>query len=215
MTKAQLLKQTRSFAQEKLADETSGHDWWHIERVLGTAKVICAAEGADPFIVQLAIMLHDIGDRKVLGTKEDDYSIAENYLVKNAVSPVVVEHVMFIIKNMSFRYSNRSKRDGASREFYVVQDADRLDAMGAVGIARVFAFGGKKGRPVHIPKGSKKLTLSNYASFEDASIRHFYEKLLILKSLLNTKAAHKIAVKRQTHMENYLTQFFAEWNGLA
>jgi uncharacterized protein len=156
-----------------------------------------------------------VGDRKVIQQEEDDYSIAENFLKRQKVSKEAIEHVMFIIKNMSFSKSLNKKKENVSKEFYIVQDADRLDAIGAIGIARAFIYGGSKGRPIYDPtkKAQKINTTKNYRKLNSSTFHHFEEKLLLLKDLMNTKSAKKIANKRNDFMESYLKQFLAEWNG--
>ena len=212
-SKAKIIKDTIGFVKNILGKEGTGHDWWHIERVLYTARTIGVKEKANMFVVELAVLLHDIGDYKVIGKPEDDYSIAENYLKSKHVPQEYIEQIMCIIKNMSFHIVGNSKSPNASLEFYVVQDADRLDALGAIGISRVLAFGGKKGRQIFAPIGNKKINFQNWKSFEDTSIRHFYQKLLLLKDLMNTKTGKNIARKRHAYMEKFLKEFFAEWEG--
>lgn len=129
MNKSKIIKNTTTFVREKLSKEGTGHDWWHIERVWNNAKSIYKTEKIDKFVVDLAVLLHDVGDRKVINKEADDYTIAENYLVQNQVSAKIIEDVMFIIKNMSFSQSLNNKSNKMSMEFQVVQDADRLDAL--------------------------------------------------------------------------------------
>ena len=216
MTKASVIKATESYVKEALGKEGTGHDWWHIVRVRNNAKAICKVEKTDKFIVDLAILLHDVGDRKVINKDEDDYSIAENFLKKNKVSVETIESVMFIIKNMSFSKTVGNKIDGMSKEFQVVQDADRLDAIGALGIARAFSFGGSRRRLMYDPtqKVKKIKTTEDYKKSGNSTLHHFYEKLLLLKDIMNTKTAKKIALKRHKYMENYIKQFLHEWEGL-
>jgi len=216
MQRKSLVKQTEQFVKNKLNGEGTGHDWWHIIRVRNNAQAICKTEKADKFIVDLAILLHDVGDRKVINKDEDDYLIAENFLKENKASEDTIEKVMFIIKNMSFSKTLNNKLK-ASIEFYVVQDADRLDAMGAIGIARAFAFGGSKSRLIFDPtkKAQKIDTKENYRRMESSTFHHFYEKLLLLKNLMNTKTAKKIALKRHKYMQDYMKQFLLEWEGRA
>ncbi|MEK9184894.1 MAG: phosphohydrolase, partial [Patescibacteria group bacterium] len=154
-------------------------------------------------------------DRKVINKKEDDYTIAENFLNDNKISIEILKHIMFIIKNMSFSQSLNKKRDDVSKEFYVVQDADRLDALGAIGIARVFAFGGSRFRPLYDPtkKAQRVDTKENYKKMESSSFHHFQEKILLLKNLMNTKTAKKIAQKRHKYIKDYMRQFLLEWDG--
>lgn len=215
MKKDLILKKTENFTKRALSNEGTGHDWWHIERVRNNARLINSVEKGDSFVIELAVLLHDVGDRKVIKQEEDDYSIAENFLKSQKVSVEVASHVMFIIKNISFSKSLGNKRSNASKEFYIVQDADRLDAIGAIGIARAFVYGGSKGRPMYDPtkKTQKINTTKNYRKLNSSTFHHFEEKLLLLKNLMNTKTAKKIANKRNIFMEKYLEQFLNEWNG--
>lgn len=215
MKKELILKKTENFVKNALAGEGTGHDWWHIERVLNNARLINKTEKADAFVIELAVLLHDVGDRKVIKQEEDDYTIAENFLKKQKVDNKVIEQVMFVIKNMSFSKSLNSKKVDVSKELYVVQDADRLDAIGAIGIARAFAYGGSKERPLYDPtkKAQKINSTKNYRKLNSSTFHHFEEKLLLLKDLMNTKTARKIAEKRNEYMRKYLEQFLAEWNG--
>lgn len=215
MNKNKVIKNTVSFVKERLGKEGTGHDWWHVERVRNNAKAIYKTEKVDKFIVDLAVLLHDVGDRKVINKESDDYSIAENFLVQNQVSPKNIEEVMFIIKNMSFSQSLNNKSNKMSNEFQVVQDADRLDALGAIGIARLFAFGGSRSRPLYDPtkKAQKIDTKENYKKMESSSFHHFYEKILLLKDLMNTKTAKKIAQRRHQYIKDYMKQFLLEWEG--
>jgi len=215
MKKNLILKKTESFTKKALNNEGTGHDWWHIDRVRNNARLINSTEKADGFIVELAVLLHDVGDRKVIKQKEDDYSIAENFLKKQKVSADVIERVMFIIQNMSFSKSLNNKKENVSKEFYIVQDADRLDAIGAIGVARAFVYGGSKGRLMYDPtkKAQRINTTKNYRKLNSSTFHHFEEKLLLLKDLMNTKAAKKIADNRNKFMEKYLEQFLYEWNG--
>ena len=215
MKKELILKKTENFVKKALAGESSGHDWWHIQRVLNNARLINKTEKADSFVIELAVLLHDVGDRKVINKEEDDYSIAENFLIEQKIPNKIIEKVMFIIKNMSFSKSLNKKRDDVSKEFYVVQDADRLDAIGAIGIARAFAYGGKKERPLYDPtKKAKKInTTENYRKLNSSTFHHFEEKLLLLKDLMNTKTAKQIAKDRNDYMKKYIKQFLDEWDG--
>ncbi len=215
MKKDLILKKTENFTKEALSNEGTGHDWWHIERVRNNARLINSTEKANGFVIELAVLLHDVGDRKVIKQEEDDYSIAENFLKKQGVSTEVIQHVMFIIQNMSFSKSLNNKKENVSKEFYIVQDADRLDAIGAIGVARAFVYGGSKGKPMHDPskKAQKINTTKNYRKLNGSTFHHFEEKLLLLKDLMNTKAAKKIAEKRNSFMKKYLEQFLDEWNG--
>lgn len=215
MKKDVILKKTEIFVKRALAGEGTGHDWWHIERVRNNARLINKTEKADAFVIDLAVLLHDVGDRKVIKQEEDDYAIAEGFLKQQKVSGDIIEHVMFIIKHMSFSKALNNKKENVSKEFYVVQDADRLDAIGAIGIARAFAYGGSKERPLYDPtkKAQKVHTTKSYRKLNSSTFHHFEEKLLLLKDLMNTKTAKKVAEKRNAYMKSYLEQFLAEWNG--
>lgn len=215
MTHAAVIKSAERFVHKALAGEGTGHDWWHIERVRNNAKLMCKTEKADLFIVDLALLLHDVGDRKVINAMEDDYSIARNFLEKQKVPVQTIEQIMFIIENMSFSTSLNRKKDSAPIEFYIVQDADRLDAMGAIGIARVFAYGGKMARPLYDPtkKAQTFTTTKSYRKAKSSSLHHFEEKLFLLKSLMNTKTAKRIAQERHVYMKDYVQQFLLEWSG--
>ncbi len=215
MNKNQIIDNAILFVKERLNKEGTGHDWWHIERVWNNAKAIYRTEKVNKFIVDLGVLLHDVGDRKVINKEEDDYSIAENFLIQNQISTDIVEEIMFIIKNMSFSQSLNNKANKRSKEFQVVQDADRLDALGAIGIARLFAYGGSKHRPLYDPtkKPQKIDTKENYKKMESSSFHHFYEKILLLKDLINTKSAKKIAQKRHQYLKDYMKQFLLEWEG--
>lgn len=215
MNKLKIIKDTKIFVKNILIKEGTGHDWWHIERVKNNAKSICKNEKVDNFIVEMAILLHDVGDRKVIKKSEDDYTIAENYLISKKIDSGVVERIMFIIKNMSFSHSLGKNKATTSKEFCVVQDADRLDALGAIGIARAFAFGGSRGRPLYDPekKAQKYSSREKYIKGSDSSFNHFYEKILLLKDLMNTKTAKKIAKERHEFIKNYMKQFILEWEG--
>lgn len=215
MDKSKTLLKTERFVKNILAKEGTGHDWWHIERVLNNSRLINRKEKADSFVIELAVLLHDVGDRKVIDKEEDDYSIAENFLKKSKVDTENIEKVMFIIKNMSFSKSLNNKAKDVSKEFLVVQDSDRLDAMGAIGIARAFAYGGSKSRPLYDPtkKAQKTDTTKNYRQLKSSSFHHFEEKILLLKNLMNTKTAIKIAKSRDDFLKKYMKQFLSEWRG--
>ena len=215
MKKSLIIKRTEKFVKELLGREGTGHDWWHIVRVRNNAKLINKTENGNFFVIDLALLLHDVGDRKVIKKEEDDYSIAENFLKNQKVEKEDIEEIMFIIKNMSFSKSLDNKLEYASKEFSVVQDADRLDALGAIGIARAFAYGGSKGRPLYDPtkKAQKINTTKNYRKLNSSTFHHFEEKLLLLKDLMNTKTAKAVAVQRTNFMEIYLDRFLGEWDG--
>jgi uncharacterized protein len=211
----QIIQNTENFVKGLLVQESTGHDWWHVVRLRNSARKIYDVEGGDWFIIDMTLMLHDVGDRKVIGKDDDDYSIAEDFLVSQRVPRNVIDQILFIIQNMSFSKSLNTKKADAPIEFYIVQDADRLDAIGAIGIARAFAYGGSKGRLLYDPtKQAQDITTTeNYKKLESSTFHHFEEKLLLIKDLLNTKTAQKIADERDKYMRGYMAQFLDEWDG--
>ncbi|MDF2922689.1 MAG: phosphohydrolase [Paenibacillaceae bacterium] len=212
-TQTQILQAAETYAMNKLAGETSGHDWWHIKRVTESARSIAQEEGADPFICVLAALLHDLADEKVCGNGAEGLAEITRWMGENGVPEAGREHVVEIVSTMSFKGGGRPPM--RTREGMVVQDADRLDAIGAMGIARVFVYSGAKGRPVHDPglKAREAMSLEEYRSGRDTAVNHFYEKLLKLKELMNTEAGKRRAEGRHRFMEQYLEQFYGEWDG--
>jgi uncharacterized protein len=215
MKKRQIINSTASYVRKRLENDPTGHDWWHTLRVWNTAKYIAREENADLFIVELAALLHDVADWKFHGGDETaGAKLARRWLRKMDVNKDVVNKVCDIITNISFKgaiHKNRIK----SIEGMVVQDADRLDATGAIGIARCFAFGGYLRRPIHNPKVRPKVNMSveEYKKMNETSINHFYEKLLLLKDRMNTKTGKKMVESRHRFMKNYLKEFLIEWEG--
>lgn len=215
MNKEEIIKRTADYVKSRLDGEGSGHDWWHIYRVWKNALHIGKKECADLFVVQLAALLHDIADWKF---HEGDDSIgpklAGEWLEKLDVDENIISNVCEIIKGISFKGAG-VKSKIKTKEGMVVQDADRLDAIGAIGIARAFAYGGHKGREIYNPniKPEKHETFEQYKNNKGTTINHFYEKLLLLKDLMNTPSARKIAEERHSFMEQYLDRFFKEWEG--
>lgn len=209
-----ILQATEAFVRETLAGEASGHDWWHIVRVRNMARTLAVEEGADVFLCELAALLHDIADEKISGSEEAGLVQVKEWLNSQTVSAEDTAHVLDILRTMSFK-SHLAGQQTTSLEGRIVQDADRLDAIGAIGIARTMAYSGNKGRLIHDPEKAvrEELTVTNYRSGEDTAILHFYEKLLKLKDLMNTETAKKMAQKRHDFMEQYLAQFYAEWDG--
>ena len=215
MNNQEVIKKVAGMVRQKLEGEGSGHDWWHIYRVWKTAIHIGKEEKADMFVVELTALLHDIADWKfcggddTVGPKE-----ARKILFKLEVSEEVIVHVCEIISTMAFKGAG-VKSIVRTLEGKVVQDADRLDAIGAIGIARVFAYGGHKGRAIYDPEHKPVLhkTKEEYIKAEGSSVNHFYEKLLLLKELMNTDSAKKIAKERHKFMEEYLDRFYKEWEG--
>lgn len=210
-----IIQNTENFVEKLLAKESTGHDWWHVVRLRNSARKIYNIEGGDWFVIDMTLLLHDVGDRKVIDKDNDDYSIAEDFLVSQGVPRDVIDRILFIIQNMSFSKSLNTQRANAPIEFYIVQDADRLDAIGAIGIARAFAYGGSKSRPLYDPSKQAQdiTTTEDYKKLESSTFHHFEEKLLLIKGLLNTKTAQKIADERDKYMRGYMAQFLDEWDG--
>jgi uncharacterized protein len=212
METGQLIDNTVQFVRETLKNAEGGHDWWHIHRVWTNAKLIAQTEKADPLIVELAALLHDIADSKFHnGDEEIGPRTAGNYLLSQNVDIAIVEHVQQIIRHMSFK-SSFDKQTFHSPELAIVQDADRLDAIGAIGIARAFNYGGFKGREIYNPEIEPNLNMSKeeYKNSPAPSINHFYEKLLLLKDKMNTPTGRKLAEQRHQFMVAYLQQFYLE-----
>lgn len=217
MTEDQLIKITKSFVKETLKTAEGGHDWFHIERVYNNALLISKTEDVDLFVVKLGALLHDIADSKFYdGDETLGPKLACEFLFKQNVDSLVIEHVVNIIKHISFKNSFKNKSGFTSKELEVIQDADRLDAIGAIGIARCFNYGGFKNRPLYDPavKPNLNMTKEEYKSSSSPTINHFYEKLLLLKDKMNTKTGKQLAEKRHQFMEHYLNQFYNEWGGL-
>ena len=215
MTAFELIEHTADYVKTALAGEGSGHDWWHTYRVWKTARRIGRSERADLLIVELAALLHDIADWKGHGGDSTvGPEAARSWLASLDVDGSVVEHVCRIIGDMSFKGAG-VEQPVLSLEGQVVQDADRLDAIGAIGIARAFAYGGAKGRLLHDPdaKPQRHQTAEAYLSSGGTTINHFHEKLLLLQGRMNTAAGRTLAEKRHQFMEEYLRRFFEEWDG--
>lgn len=215
MNRKQIIRKTTEFTRETLSGDGSGHDWWHVYRVWKTALRIGRMEMADLFVVELAALLHDIADWKFHdGDENAGPKAARAWLEKLAVEEEVIAHVCEIIAGISFKGAG-VKTPMQTLEGRVVQDADRLDAIGAIGIARAFAYGGSKGRELHTP-GEKPVlhpTFDAYKKSKGPTINHFYEKLLLLKDQMNTHAAGEMALERHHYMEQFLHRFFDEWEG--
>ena len=215
MKKQLIINNTIEFVKHTLKNAEGGHDWFHIQRVFNNAKLIVKTESADKLIVSLSALLHDIADSKfhdgdeTIGPKK-----ATEFLMSQNIDSIVIEHVVQIIKNISFKGGNID-RTFSSKELDIVQDADRLDAIGAIGIARCFNYGGFKNREIFNPKIKPKLNMTKeeYKNSNTPSINHFYEKLLLLKDKMNTATAKRVAIERHKFMEKYLDQFYAEWDG--
>lgn len=210
-----IIKNIAEEVRKKLEDEGSGHDWWHIVRVWNMAKHIGAQEHADMFVVELAALLHDIADWKFHnGDGTVGPKVARQILEQFSIPQEITNHICEIIANMSFKGAG-VQTPMPTLEGKIVQDADRLDALGAIGIARTFAYGGHKGRSIYTP-GQKPIMHQSkeaYMQNDSATINHFYEKLLLLKERINTKTARALAGGRHQFMEEYLRRFFREWDG--
>lgn len=210
-----LIENTIAFVKKQLENAEGGHDWFHIERVYKNALLIAQGETCDLTVVQLGALLHDIADSKF---HDGDESIgpktARDFLESQNVSEEMILHVIAIIENISFKGGNFEKKL-SSKELDIVQDADRLDALGAIGIARTFNYGGFKNRPLYNPEIPPKLNMSKeeYKNNAAPTLNHFYEKLLLLKDKMNTGTGKIIALERHRYMEDFLSQFYAEWEG--
>ncbi|MFT9485989.1 MAG: HD domain-containing protein [Tepidibacillus sp.] len=211
-----IVEKVKGIVKEQMLREATGHDYWHVMRVYYNALLLLEEEEKDkevnPWVVQLAALLHDIGDYKITGSHQTQTEVPKQILKQFAVDQRLIDQVVQIIGEISFHQQTELL---SSIESQIVQDADRLDAIGAIGIARAFAYGGAKNREIWNPDEPPKLNMSKeeYIQNKGNSINHFYEKLLLLKDKMNTQAGKEIAVKRHQFMERFLEQFFAEWNG--
>ena len=215
MENSQIIDKTAEYVRRKLEGESSGHDWWHVYRVWEVAKTIAEKENADNFVVELAALLHDISDWKFNdGDDTVGPRIAGEWLQSLDIDNKTIKTVQEAIEDISFKGAGVVK-EVRSREGKIVQDADRLDAIGAIGIGRTFAYGGYKGREMYNPDVKVKMA-NNFEEYKSAgmtTINHFYEKLLLLKDLMNTKTAQKMAENRHKVMERFLDEFYLEWDG--
>ncbi|WP_452599242.1 HD domain-containing protein [Pontimicrobium sp. MEBiC01747] len=215
MTTDFYISKTITFVKEQLKGAEGGHDWFHIERVYNNAMLIAKNENVDVLVVALGALLHDIADSKFHdGDETVGPKVAREFLFSINADSTVIEHVIQIIENISFKGGNVAQKF-KSLELDVVQDADRLDAIGAIGIARTFNYGGFKNRTIYDPEIKPNLTMTKeeYKASTAPTINHFYEKLLLLKDRMNTKSGKKIALERHQYMLGFLEQFYAEWNG--
>ncbi|WP_028401035.1 HD domain-containing protein [Ectobacillus panaciterrae] len=209
------IEKTIIFVKDFLGNDASGHDWYHIERVHKLAIAISEKEGGDRFIIEMAALLHDVADEKLNESEEAGLKRVQDWLIKLAVKEDDVRHILHIIMNMSFKGGHGGNVE--TLEGKIVQDADRLDAIGAIGIARTFAYGGAKGRLMYDPNipPRESMTKEQYRRANDPSLNHFYEKLLKLKDLMNTETAKHMAGERHAYMEEFIQQFMKEWNAKA
>ncbi|MDF1517166.1 MAG: HD domain-containing protein [Lutibacter sp.] len=215
MNNHQIIKNTEAFVKNALKNAEGGHDWFHILRVWNNAKLIAKNENVDGFVVELGALLHDIADSKFHeGDETIGPKIAREFLENQQVDDSIIVHIENIISNISFKGGNFEQKFN-SPELQVIQDADRLDAIGAVGIARTFNYGGFKNRPLYNPEIAPVLnqTKEAYKNSEAPTINHFYEKLLLLKDRMNTDTGKQIAADRHIYMEQFLNRFYDEWEG--
>lgn len=212
MKKETLLKATENFVKSVLEGDSSGHDWWHIHRVRTLALMIAKSEGADLFLVELAALLHDVDDWKLV-ENDCEGQKTQKWLLSCGIENQIIQRICTIIDGVSYKGAgvNTSSND---TECKVLQDADRLDAMGAIGIARTFAYGGSRGRGIYDPGISPEMhtNFENYKKSNAPTINHFYEKLLLLKAQMQTTMGRALAEQRHEFMLRFLDQFYAEWN---
>jgi uncharacterized protein len=215
MEHSKLIETTINFVKEKLRNAEGGHDWFHIERVYKNTLLIAKEESCNLLVCELGALLHDIADSKFhYGDETIGPKTTKDFLVKQNVSEEIIDHVIAIIENISFKGGNFEKKF-SSIELDIVQDADRLDAIGAIGIARCFNYGGFKNRTLYNPEIQPNLNMTKdeYKNADSPTINHFYEKLLLLKDKMNTETGRQIAEQRHLFTEQFLEQFYSEWEG--
>lgn len=210
---SELIERAKEYVKEKFENEFSGHDYFHTLRVFNMATRISESEGANLEIVQLAALLHDVDDRKISPETHENQANAREFLIANGVNDEAIEIICKIIREISFGTNDSSP---TTLEGQCVQDADRLDAIGAIGIARAFAYGGNHNRHMYHPdiKPSLNMTKEEYRRSESTTINHFYEKLFKLTALMNTQTAIQIAEEREAYMRDFISKFLDEWNGV-
>ena len=216
MKEEKILQEVAAYVEQRLSGEGSGHDWWHIVRVQQMAEKLALVEGGDSFVCQLAALVHDLVDDKLVADENLALAEVRGLLTRLGVTPDQTDQVLTIIQAISYKGGSQNHLV-LSLDAQIVQDADRLDAMGAIGIARTMAYSGYHGRVIHDPEvaARQNMTLEQYRSHQGTAITHFYEKLLLLKDLMNTKTAKDLAKGRHAFLEAYLEQFYAEWEGKA
>jgi uncharacterized protein len=214
MTQNEIIEKTAGYIRQEFQSDSSGHDWWHIYRVWKNALNICEHEKVDMFIVQLAALLHDLDDWKFNPDGDEAPVRARAWMKECGVEDAVSQHVCEIITHLSFKGAGTENKI-STLEGMVVQDADRLDAIGAIGVGRAFAYGGYKGRPLYDPDSPPQLheNFEQYKNSRSATINHFHEKLLLLKDMMNTSTAKRIAEQRHEFMLQFLDRFMKEWDG--
>jgi len=211
----EIIEKTIEFVKKTLAQAEGGHDWWHVYRVWKLSQHIARDEKVDMFVVELGALLHDIADFKFHGGDEEiGPRKTREFLDSLDVDAEIIKHVEKIVKNISFKGESHTQ-EFRSPELDVIQDADRLDAIGAMGIARAFSFGGNKNRPIYDPnvKPQDNMDKEAYLKNKSNTINHFYEKLLLLKDKMNTKSGKEMAEHRHKFMQQYLDEFYKEWEG--
>lgn len=217
MSNQEIIETTVSYVKQTLAGSESGHNWFHIERVWRNTKLIAASEQVNELVTELAALLHDIADSKFHnGDEQIGPATAKAFLQTLPIEKAIQDHVVNIVANISFKGGNHAQAFH-SPELAVVQDADRLDAIGAIGITRAFHYGGYKNREIYDPAITPDLNMTKeaYKNSKAPTINHFYEKLLLLKDRMNTETGKKLAIERHHFMESFLNQFYREWNGEA
>jgi uncharacterized protein len=212
----EILRRTDAWVREQMHGEGTGHDWWHVDRVRRMALRLARDEGADPYVTELAALLHDVADHKFHGGDETaGPRAARAWLSEAGADAETIDHVAAIIAQLSYKGAGVAT-PMSSAEGRVVQDADRLDAIGAIGVARAFAYGGSRGRPLHEPAAAPELhdSFERYKSGTGPTINHFHEKLLLLRDRMNTAPARRIADERHRFMQSFLDHFHREWDGI-
>lgn len=214
MDRDEVKEKVKEFVKERLEGKDSAHDWWHVHRAWKNAVRIGKEEGGDLFVIELAALLHDVEDWKFSDSRDSGKNLAREWLEEMGVSDDIVSRVTDIVENVSFKGAGVDS-EMESLEGKIVQDADRLDAIGAIGIARCFAYGGSEGKPIHEPgeEPEDHETFEEYRKSDSSSINHFHEKLLLLKDRMNTETAEEIAEGRHEFMEEFLERFHEEWEG--
>ncbi|MDZ7848454.1 MAG: HD domain-containing protein [Owenweeksia sp.] len=215
MQHQELIARTQKFVKRELSQAEGGHDWFHVERLHRLAREIAQSEQVDLLVVELAALLHDIADSKFHnGNEEVGPQLADEFLTRLGVNDEAKDHVVNIVRHVSFK-NEFSTVTFQSPELHVVRDADRLDALGAIGIARAFNYGGHKKRAIYDPaiKPQPDLSKEKYKQSTAPTINHFYEKLLLLKDRMHTQTGRRLAEVRHRFLEQYLAQFYREWEG--
>ena len=215
MNKNEIIEKTSEFVKGKLEGDSSGHDWWHIFRVWNMSKKICKKEGGELFTIEMAALLHDVADWKFYENENEGLQVIKEFLLELQLDKEIINDIIEIVRNVSFKGAGVADKMN-TLEGMIVQDADRLDAIGATGVARTFAFGGKFGNEMHNPEIKIKLhnNFEEYKNDKGTTINHFYEKLLLLKDRMHTDTAKQIAKQRHLFMEVFLEQFYKEWESL-